>query len=228
MWGTRSVEDDNIAQFKREAKAAASAASASRQEFDRYLVIDFEANGHNRDSTSWEIVEFPCVVVDTATKQVVAEFHRYVRPTVRPDLSEFCVEQCGISQATTDAADPIDVVLRDFIQWVDSLRYAAGSFAVVTCGDYDMKTALRAEVRNKGLPRLPAYLKQWVNIKKVFAGKAGYSRPKGMAGMLADLQMPLIGRHHSGIDDARNIAAILVRLLHEDVRVGITASYDGS
>lgn len=32
----------------------------------------------------------------------------------------------------------------------------------------------------------------------------------GMTDMLAFLQLPLIGRHHSGIDDTRNIAAILI------------------
>jgi hypothetical protein len=34
----------------------------------------------------------------------------------------------------------------------------------------------------------------------------------GMAGMLASLRLPLVGRHHSGIDDARNIAAIVKAL----------------
>ena len=34
-----------------------------------------------------------------------------------------------------------------------------------------------------------------------------------MAGMLKALRLPLVGRHHSGIDDCRNIAAIVHALL---------------
>ena len=33
-----------------------------------------------------------------------------------------------------------------------------------------------------------------------------------MASALQYMKMPLIGRHHSGIDDARNVAAILCEL----------------
>ncbi len=43
-----------------------------------------------------------------------------------------------------------------------------------------------------------------------------------MAAMLTGLGLPLIGRHHSGIDDARNIAAILVRMLHDGYHAQLT------
>merc|ERR1719453_2079952 len=49
-------------------------------------------------------------------------------------------------------------------------------------------------------------------------------RAGGMAEMLSTLGMELIGRHHSGIDDARNIARILVELLRRfHLRVTHTA-----
>ena len=38
-------------------------------------------------------------------------------------------------------------------------------------------------------------------------------KPAGMAGMLRALDLELVGRHHSGIDDARNIARIVITLL---------------
>eukprot|EP01060_Flectonema_neradi_P017631 TRINITY_DN24493_c0_g1_i1.p1 TRINITY_DN24493_c0_g1~~TRINITY_DN24493_c0_g1_i1.p1 ORF type:complete len:421 (+),score=66.91 TRINITY_DN24493_c0_g1_i1:68-1330(+) len=174
-----------------------------------YLVMDFEASGHNKDSSSWEIVEFPCVVVESSTMKVVDEFHRYVRPTTVKKLSDFCVEQCGITQKQVDAADPIFIVLDDFIKWVNSKGYA--SPVVLTCGNYDLRTALKAEVVNKGLSPLPNFLKRWVNIKEVFANHFG-CKQVGMAGMLSKLSIPLVGRHHSGIDDARNIAKILIYL----------------
>lgn len=43
-------------------------------------------------------VEFPIVVVDGKTGQVIDEFHRYVRPTETPKLSKFCKQLTGITQ----------------------------------------------------------------------------------------------------------------------------------
>lgn len=40
--------------------------------------------------------------------------------------------------------------------------------------------------------------------------------------MLDDLGMELQGRHHSGIDDVRNITAICVRLLQDGAKFGHT------
>merc|ERR1712203_842163 len=59
---------------------------------------------------------------------------------------------------------------------------------------------------------VPERFRQWLNIKNLFkrvVGKPG----RGMPGMLQDLRLPLEGRHHSGLDDSRNIAKILASLL---------------
>ena len=36
-----------------------------------------------------------------------------------------------------------------------------------------------------------------------------------MAGMLSELKMELVGKHHSGIDDCRNICRIVQRMIQE-------------
>eukprot|EP00930_Biecheleria_cincta_P082510 TRINITY_DN7222_c0_g2_i2.p1 TRINITY_DN7222_c0_g2~~TRINITY_DN7222_c0_g2_i2.p1 ORF type:complete len:320 (+),score=45.12 TRINITY_DN7222_c0_g2_i2:74-1033(+) len=173
--------------------------------FDYYLVIDFEASGHVRDSKEWEIVEFPIVVVDAQRLQVqTCEFHRYVKPTRNPQLSEFCITNCGISQHDVDQASTIDVVVREAIDWVSSLNLG-GRFAVATCGDYDLKTALQAEAHRKQFS-LPDWLQCWVNIKVPFARLFGGAT--GMKGMLSRLKLNLDGRHHRGIDDARKCTAV--------------------
>ncbi|CAM9346262.1 unnamed protein product [Laminaria digitata] len=71
---------------------------------------------------------------------------------------------------------------------------------------------------------VPSHLKAWANIKDVFRKYAppvshkrgGRSRPgMDMASMLIRLGLVLEGRHHSGLDDCRNIAKVareLVRL----------------
>lgn len=39
-----------------------------------------------------------------------------------------------------------------------------------------------------------------------------------MTEMLAHFEMELEGRHHSGIDDARNLAKIVIQMLNDQVR----------
>eukprot|EP00930_Biecheleria_cincta_P082509 TRINITY_DN7222_c0_g2_i1.p1 TRINITY_DN7222_c0_g2~~TRINITY_DN7222_c0_g2_i1.p1 ORF type:complete len:239 (+),score=27.34 TRINITY_DN7222_c0_g2_i1:74-790(+) len=193
--------------------------------FDYYLVIDFEASGHVRDSKEWEIVEFPIVVVDAQRLQVqTCEFHRYVKPTRNPQLSEFCITNCGISQHDVDQASTIDVVVREAIDWVSSLNLG-GRFAVATCGDYDLKTALQAEAHRKQFS-LPDWLQCWVNIKVPFARLFGGAT--GMKGMLSRLKLNLDGRHHRGIDDARNIAKIVIALLNLGDALELTGSCQSS
>ena len=80
------------------------------------------------------------------------------------------------------------------------------SFVFVSCGDFD-GNHLASEARCKGV-KLPSYLKRWINLKKVFPVKV-----KGMTSMLEYLGLVLEGRHHSGIDDARNISKCAIALL---------------
>ena len=77
---------------------------------------------------------------------------------------------------------------------------------------------------------VPNYMKRWINIKKVFPVHLfDKSRPEhtvkfvqdvkkppvsGMPHMLELCKLPLIGKHHSGIDDSRNIAACAIASLN--------------
>ena len=45
-----------------------------------------------------DIVEFPCVLVDTGEGKVLSHFQQYVQPQENPVLSPFCTELTGISQ----------------------------------------------------------------------------------------------------------------------------------
>lgn len=44
-----------------------------------------------------EIVEFPVVVLDLSTNQVIYEFHTYVKPVIEAQLNPFCTELTGIT-----------------------------------------------------------------------------------------------------------------------------------
>jgi inhibitor of KinA sporulation pathway (predicted exonuclease) len=54
----------------------------------------------------------------------------------------------------------------------------------------------------------------WINVQKAFENS--YDRKaKGMTAMLDHLSLGLEGRHHSGIDDCKNIARICARMLED-------------
>ena len=70
----------------------------------RYLlVLDFEAtcgeSGFPRDQM--EVIEFPTLVYDLDERKEVGRFHEYVKPVIRPQLTEFCTELTGITQASS-------------------------------------------------------------------------------------------------------------------------------
>ncbi|KAF9101463.1 hypothetical protein BGX27_011479 [Mortierella sp. AM989] len=84
--------------------------------YDYYLCFDVEATCEQGYSFEFpnEVIEFPVVLMDGSTFEVVDEFHSYVRPTNRPILSDFCKNLTGISQETVDEAPTFTEVLALF------------------------------------------------------------------------------------------------------------------
>lgn len=97
---------------------------------------------------------------------------------------------------------------------------ALDSHIFVTCGDWDLKTMLPKQLNlvedDYGLDEagnLIAPYNRWINIKTPFRKHLDMRRFNvDMAGMLAKLKLELVGRHHSGIDDCRNILRIVQKM----------------
>lgn len=99
----------------------------------------------------------------------------------------------------------------------------------MSCGDFD-GNHMRREAKKKQLI-VPNYLKRWINLKKAFPiHKFDSAKPEldfnsqktienckssvgGMTNLLNICGLELQGRHHSGIDDAKNIARVAMHLL---------------
>lgn len=184
-----------------------------------------------------QVIEFPIVVLDARSGELVAEFHAYVRPLLNPRLTPFCTQLTGIEQATVDAAEPFPAVFaraQEFYKRFHSQHGAGVRTMFVTCGDWDLQTMLPAQARLSGL-QVPSYLQRWINVKVPFrrclaalGGGASGGGGLGMAGMLEQLGLPLVGRHHSGIDDARNIAYIVRELLRRGQVLDKTTEWSAS
>ncbi len=51
-----------------------------------------------------EVIEFPTVLVDAVSLQVIEEFRVYVRPVRNPALTPFCTSLTGIEQVGAHSA----------------------------------------------------------------------------------------------------------------------------
>ncbi len=168
----------------------------------RYVIVDLEATcwDDSRSRDQMEIIEIGAVRLDS-NLSVVDEFASFVRPVVEAALSKFCMELTAISQDDVDGADLFPVVFTRFRQWIGD-----GPYRLCSWGFYDVGQ-FRQDCGRHGVEFPSAFEDDHVNIKKEYAAWKGV-RPCGMARALRQLDLPLEGTHHRGIDDARNIARI--------------------
>jgi inhibitor of KinA sporulation pathway (predicted exonuclease) len=180
-------------------------------------VLDFESTCFaDSVSPTQEIIEFPSVLYKlTPENEVIwiSEFSKYVKPILEPILSDFCIKLTGITQEQVQNADPIEIVYKNHYDWLMGQTSNSKNIYIITCGQWDLKTMLPKEIKNKKLKYYDVY-KRYINIKAEFEYfykiKAG-----GMPTMLKYLGLKLDGRHHSGIDDTRNIAKILLKMIND-------------
>ncbi len=203
------------------------------QELDYLVVLDFEATCKEGERIKpQEIIELPCVLVNCRTLQTVGEFHHYIRPVHHPLLTPFCIELTGITQEMVDAGVPVAAAFQELEEWLAACGLVDAhtgkklcKFAFVTCGDWDLKTALPINW-SLAFPgkkrRLPGYFDEWINIKVHFSAQYPGLKGGSMEKMLSSLKLQLIGRHHSGIDDARNIARIAKKMLEDGYVAKVT------
>ncbi|ESO89728.1 hypothetical protein LOTGIDRAFT_164750 [Lottia gigantea] len=201
------------------------AASKVQQNFDYFLVLDFEANGDHKVIKPMEIIEFPILKVNGKTFEIESIFHQYVEPEVN-EICDLCTEITGITRDMVKGKPHLRRTLQSVDKWMEEegLLKSEVKSVFVTCGDWDLKTQLPRETQWFNIP-LPQYYNKWINIKKPFqemTGKKGH----GMKTMLKDLNLTLDGRHHSGFDDTKNIAKILKCLAERGCVYKVTGQHD--
>jgi len=184
--------------------------------FDYLLVLDFEAQCIEDGKLEvQEIIEFPVLVIDSHSQNILEKyFHAYVRPTINPNLYPFCMELTGITQEQVDKGNPLEETLYNLHLFLEENKIISSNFVFVTCGDWDLRNCLKKETRSKKI-QYRNYLKNYINLKKVFRSFIGLDEKTmvDMVSMLNEFNIKLEGRHHSGIDYAKNIAKIIVHLL---------------
>ena len=192
---TRNALADPIAQCDPSAPLAARAA---------ILVVDLEATCSDTDPAfDMETIEIGACWVGV-DGLVLDRFQSFVRPVVNPQLTAFCTSLIGIRQADIDSAPLFPdaaAALRDFVSQHQQPGSVWASWGAYDARQIDIDCA-RHGVENP--------LADWghINLKKEFARVQKIKRV-GMKMALSIVGLPLEGKHHSGIDDARNIARLM-------------------
>lgn len=179
--------------------------------FNRLVILDFEATCQpGTPPTPQEIIEFPSVLIDLREEGVIDEFESFVRPVHHPQLSEFCTELTSIRQEDVACAPVFAEVFDRHLAWLKGHQLLGGEDpgVIVTCGDWDLSTMLPVQCRasERSIAEVPRIYRRWINIKKIFSKTRRGAKAFGMPTMLSNLGLELVGRHHRGIDDCRNIA----------------------
>jgi ERI1 exoribonuclease 3 len=187
--------------------------------YDKILVIDFEATCSDLGKPNpQEIIEFPCVMINVKNKTIEDIFHYYVKPFFHPHLSLFCTELTGITQSTVDKAHDFQMVYNLFLEWLKSHNLSSdnpsqknNSFIFMSCGEWDFKTAIRKNCELYDI-HLPHCFNNWINVKQAFYDLTG-TKAGGMTNLLNKCNLKLKGKHHSGVDDSKNIARCAIHML---------------
>uniref|UniRef100_T1JM46 Exonuclease domain-containing protein n=1 Tax=Strigamia maritima TaxID=126957 RepID=T1JM46_STRMM len=204
--------------------------AAVSQDFDFFLVLDFEATCENKKQIQpQEIIEFPCLKVNGKTFEIDSVFHQYVKPRVHPQLTTFCTELTGIIQEMVNDEPHFEQVMEVrklvfrvpmFDNWMkkEKLLDSNVKSIFVTCGDWDLNIMLPNQCKYFAYD-LPEYMKTWINIKKVkiviqiylnffldFSNLQTFCDvskiwPKGIRPMLEYYSLQQRGRLHSGIGE---------------------------
>lgn len=194
--------------------------------FTHAIILDIEATCDDLNPPRpQEIIEFPSVLLSLSTQATVDEFTAFVRPCHHPNLTEFCKSFTSIRQSDVNRAKSFAEVLAGHQTWLQRHRFNENNAVIVTCGDWDLSTMLPAQclASEPSVEHIPPIYSRWHNIKHSYCLVTNRKKAPGMAGMMKELGLPLVGHHHRGIDDCRNIAVLCKTLLNGGAQLEITS-----
>ncbi|TXK84671.1 3'-5' exonuclease [Paenibacillus sp. N3.4] len=169
-----------------------------------YIVFDLEATCWENDRTRQnEIIEIGAVKLNE-NSQIVEQFQTFIKPKLNPILSDFCKKLTSIQQEDIQTAPYFPQATSTFKDWIGKEDYFLCSW-----GFYD-KTQLKKDCELHKIRT--EWIQKHISIKHQHGKMIGVEKGVGMGQALKLLNISLEGTHHRGIDDARNIAKIFVKI----------------
>lgn len=161
----------------------------------------------------------PCVVYDIENDIIKRDIDFSYFCKINTKLTQFCTKLTSITQEMSDSGESLSELLKLHSKWMFTNDLIDKSI-FVTCGDWDLKTALPTHCKLLGI-KYQNYFKKWCNVKIMFE-KTYYKKARSMTNMLDELNLKLDGVHHRGIDDCVNTAKICQKLINDGCKFRIT------
>ncbi len=167
-----------------------------------YIIFDLEATCWRlRKPPRQEIIEIGAVKVDPQGNRV-GEFNAFIKPSLNPQLSDFCKKLTSIEQADIDRADDFQEVIWSFEDW---LFHTDDRFTLLSWGDYDkQQLVMDAELHAINIP----WVQNHICLKAEHAKLLRLREPVGVKTALELSGLSFEGTSHRGIVDAQNTARI--------------------
>lgn len=171
------------------------------------LIIDVESTcweNKSEDQVS-EIIEIGMALYKYCDDIIERFPSIFIKPQFSK-VSPFCEKLTGITQ---EKLNSVGIPFKEAMKTIGYL--GLNEYPWASWGDYDKKMFVNNCQLHKAAYPLNS---NHTNIKKVFSDLYLFSKRRcGMKEALDKLKMPLIGQHHSGGDDAYNIARIWRRMI---------------
>ncbi|XKL65718.1 hypothetical protein PGB90_009138 [Kerria lacca] len=184
------------------------------QSFKKFFILDFEATCDENGSLSpQEIIEFPCLAINSSNLQIEGKFHRFVKPKIHPQITSYCTQLTGITQNIIENEPEFPIIYDEFLQWLQkNLGTITPDKAIfITSGNWDLKIMFPQQCKFYNL-EIPQQMKQWINIKTAFYRGTGHY-PRSLSSMYKYLNITMTEKLHSGIGDCYSILTILSWLM---------------
>lgn len=175
-----------------------------------FIVLDLEATcwqGNAMDREQ-EIIEIAAYCVN-GYREWVDSYQRFIKPTLHPRLSSYCIELTSITQDVVNKSKPFDIVFPEFLDWMDNLDQPQ---LFCTWGAKDMEI-IEDECRRHDIAL--AQLPKSINLKSQYAEIHHLGREVGLLKALEYSEIDFTGEHHRAIDDAYNTAHLFLRYLDQ-------------
>ncbi|MBI5065303.1 exonuclease domain-containing protein [Candidatus Woesearchaeota archaeon] len=174
----------------------------------QYIIFDLEATcWEGNKSKASEIIEIGAVKLNSELK-IIDTFSNFVKPTINPELSDFCTKLTSIIQEDVSKAEQFEKVMKEFEYWISSNGQKP---YLCSWGFYDKRQILEECKIKRYEGKIIGFLENHISIKHQFA-EIKKVKPCGMNEALKMLNLSLEGVHHRAISDAKNITKIFVNV----------------
>jgi inhibitor of KinA sporulation pathway (predicted exonuclease) len=155
-----------------------------------------------------EIIEIGAVRINKDFGEIINEFNIFVKPVVNPKLTQYCINLTSIEQKDVDASIEFAPAMDAFNDWLN----LSDDDYIMSWGYYDRNQIQRESLlKNYNGNILHKLESKHLNMKNQFAHIRKINGC-GMSKALKMVNLKLEGTHHRGIDDAKNMVRIYMKM----------------